>query len=57
MDRLLKNKINALDSFIYTNLKGVKDKHLKKLPLKSKVLFIKIFEKVSKKYKGLKWLN
>ena len=54
MDRLLKNKINALDSFIYTDLKGVKDKHLKKLPLKSKVLFIKIFERVSKKYKGLK---
>ena len=57
MDKLLKNKINALDSFIYTDLKGVKAKHLKKLPFRSKVLFIKIFERVSKKYKGLKWLN
>jgi hypothetical protein len=54
MDKLLKNKINALDSFIYTDLKGVKAKHLKKLPFRSKVLFIKIFERVSKKYKGLK---
>ncbi|ANS05763.1 hypothetical protein [uncultured phage_Deep-GF0-KM16-C193] len=48
----LQNAIKALDNFVYTDTEGVKDNHLKQLPLKSKKLFIKIVTKWNNKIKN-----
>ena len=41
----MKNQLKALNDFIYKDKNRVIDNHFKKLPLKSKKLFLKIFNK------------
>lgn len=41
----MNKQIKALNNFIYKDKNGVIDNHFKKLPLKSKKLFLKIFNK------------
>ncbi len=41
----LSEQLKALDNFTYTDTRGKTDKHFKKLPLKSKKLFLKILKK------------
>jgi len=45
----MNKQLNALNNFIYKDKKGIIDNHFKKLPLKSKKLFLKIFNKYLKK--------
>ena len=45
----MNKQLNALNNFIYKDKKGKTDNHFKKLPLKSKRLFLKIFNKYLKK--------
>jgi hypothetical protein len=45
----MNKQLNALNNFIYKDKEGITDNHFKKLPLKSKKLFLKIFNKHFKK--------
>ena len=45
----MNNQLKELNNFIYKDKNGVIDNHFKKLPLKSKKLFLKIFNKHFKK--------
>ncbi len=49
----MNKQLNALNNFIYKDKEGKTDNHFKKLPLKSKRLFLKIFNKHLKK--EVKW--
>ena len=49
----MNKQLNALNNFIYKDKEGKTDNHFKKLPLKSKRLFLKIFNKHFKK--EVKW--
>ena len=50
----MKNQLKALNDFVYKDKEGVIDNHFKNLPLKSKKLFLKIFNKHFFK-KEVKW--
>ena len=41
----MNKQLTALDNFTYKDKNGVTDNHFKKLPLKSKKLFLKLFNK------------
>ena len=45
----MNKQLKALNNFIYTDTEGKTDNHFKKLPLKSKRLFLKILNKHFKK--------
>ena len=51
----MNKQLNALNNFIYKDKEGKTDNHFKKLPLKSKRLFLKIFNKHFKK--EVKWIK
>jgi len=51
----MNKQLNALNNFIYKDKEGITDNHFKKLPLKSKKLFLKIFNKHFKK--EVKWIK
>ena len=51
----MNKQLNALNNFIYKDKEGKTNNHFKKLPLKSKRLFLKIFNKHLKKES--KWLE